>query len=265
MNRKYSGETSTPKHSSLPRHLLKNLGTEASPKHIGSNTKNAIESPVRPHPRVLSRVAALAGAAVPQCPPTPTHHARRPRPLPPPDLHPPPIQNSESRLNENFEMVEFTSELRTTEIRSPNLEFVNSNHFTIVHAGPPDDVVLRRARLNEDSDDNDNDVASPTPLRHMAGIRLPSIPERASRQMALTGDFPANMIGGIIECEEPLPAGILNRFNVTSHLNYFLSSIYLIIPILRLLWNLFIEQAQTKPLKKKKKCTVFYYARLSMV
>ncbi|XP_063378393.1 E3 ubiquitin-protein ligase HECW2 isoform X1 [Cydia fagiglandana] len=198
MNRKYSCESSTPKHSSLPRHLLKNLGCEGTPKH--SPTNSGMNSPVRPHPRVLTRVAALAGAA-PQCPPTPTHHARRPRPAPPADLTPPPIQNSE-----NFEMVEFTNELRTTEIRSPNMEFANSNHFTIVHAGPPEDVVLRRPRP-EDSDDNENGVASPTPLRHMAGIRLPSIPERASRQMALTGDFPANMIGGIIECEEPLPAG----------------------------------------------------------
>ncbi|XP_075969938.1 hecw ubiquitin protein ligase isoform X2 [Anticarsia gemmatalis] len=208
MNRKYSCESSTPKHSSLPRHLIKNLGCEGTPKHSPSKTNNTniLESPVRPHPRVLTRVAALAGTAVPQCPPTPTHHARRPRPLPPPDLHPPPIQNPEARLHENFEMVEFTNELRTSEIRSPNMEFVNSNHFTIVHAGPPDDVVLRRPRV-EDNDDNDNAVASPTPLRHMAGIRLPSIPERASRQMALTGDFPANMIGGIIECEEPLPAG----------------------------------------------------------
>ncbi|XP_063822036.1 uncharacterized protein LOC135072039 [Ostrinia nubilalis] len=208
MNRKYSCESSTPKHSSLPRHLLKNLGCEGTPKHSSNNaSRSNVESPVRPHPRVLTRVAALAGAAVPQCPPTPTHHARRPRPMPPPDLHPPPIQNCEGRLHENFEMVEFTNELRTSEIRSPNLEFVNSNHFTIVHAGPPDDVVFRRPRPIEDNDNNDNAVASPTPLRHMAGIRLPSIPERASRQMALTGDFPANMIGGIIECEEPLPAG----------------------------------------------------------
>ncbi|KAI5641706.1 WW domain-containing protein [Phthorimaea operculella] len=205
MNRKYNCDSGTPKHSSLPRHLLKNLGCENSPKH--SARSNITDSPVRPHPRVLTRVAALAGTAVPQCPPTPTHHARRPRPVPPPDLHPPPVC-SESRMHENFEMVEFTNELRTSEIRSPNMEFVNSNHFTIVHAGPPDDVVLRRPRPVEDStDDNDNANASPTPLRHMAGIRLPSIPERASRQMALTGDFPANMIGGIIECEEPLPAG----------------------------------------------------------
>ncbi|XP_047021067.1 uncharacterized protein LOC124631018 isoform X2 [Helicoverpa zea] len=207
MNRKYSCDSSTPKHSSLPRHLIKTLGCEGTPKHSPSKTPNNVESPVRPHPRVLTRVAALAGGAVPQCPPTPTHHARRPRPLPPPDLHPPPVQNSEGRLHENFEMVEFTNELRTSEIRSPNMEFVNSNHFTIVHAGPPEDVVLRRPRPVDDIDDNDNAVASPTPLRHMAGIRLPSIPERASRQMALTGDFPANMIGGIIECEEPLPAG----------------------------------------------------------
>lgn len=206
MNRKYSCE-GTPKHSSLPRHLLKNLGCEGTPIHSPHKTANIVnspDSPLRPHPRVLSRVAALAGTATPQCPPTPTHHARRPRPLPPPDLQPPPIQNAE-----NFEMVEFTSELRTSEIRSPNLEFVNSNHFTIVHAGPPDDVALRRPQPVDDSDDNDNALASPTPLRHMAGIRLPSIPERASRQMALTGDFPANMIGGIIECEEPLPAGKL--------------------------------------------------------
>ncbi|XP_013195273.2 uncharacterized protein LOC106138607 isoform X2 [Amyelois transitella] len=210
MNRKYSNDSSTPKHSSLPRHLLKNLGCDGTPKHSPlktiNNMKNSIESPARPHPRVLTRVAALAGTAVPQCPPTPTHHARRPRPMPPQDLHPPPI-NAENRPHENFEMVEFTNELRTSEIRSPNLEFVNSNHFTIVHAGPPEDVVLRRPRPVDDNDDNDNAVASPTPLRHMAGIRLPSIPERASRQMALTGDFPANMIGGIIECEEPLPAG----------------------------------------------------------
>lgn len=205
MNRKYSAESSTPKHSSLPRHLLKNLGCE-TPKHSPLKTSsNKVESPARPHPRVLTRVAALAAGAAPQCPPTPTHHARRPRPLPPPDLHPPPVHDE----RHDFQMVEFTNELRTSEIRSPNLEFVNSNHFTIVHAGPPDEVVLRRPRI-EDSDDNDNAVASPTPLRHMAGIRLPSIPERASRQMALTGDFPANMIGGIIECEEPLPAGMLS-------------------------------------------------------
>ncbi|XP_072943876.1 uncharacterized protein Hecw isoform X2 [Epargyreus clarus] len=212
MNRKYSCENSTPKHSSLPRHLLKNLGCESTPTHSPQRTpnmsaRNNPESPIRPHPRVLTRVAALAGATMPQCPPTPTHHARRPRPMPPADLHPPPIQNPDGREHENFEMVEFTSELRTSEIRSPNLEFVNSNHFTIVHAGPPEDVVLRRPQMVDESDDNDNAVASPTPLRHMAGIRLPSIPERASRQMALTGDFPANMIGGIIECEEPLPAG----------------------------------------------------------
>ncbi|XP_045445647.1 uncharacterized protein LOC123653699 [Melitaea cinxia] len=209
MNRKYSCDSSTPRHSSLPRHLLKNLGCESTPKHSPNKTnfsKDTPDSPMRPHPRVLTRVAALAGSPVPQCPPTPTHHARRPRPLPPPDLHPPPIQNSENRVHENFEMVEFTNELRTTEIRSPNLEFVNSNHFTIVHAGPPNDVVLRRPPV-DDGDDSENAVASPTPLRHMAGIRLPSIPERASRQMALTGDFPANMIGGIIECEEPLPPG----------------------------------------------------------
>ncbi|XP_061383246.1 uncharacterized protein LOC116767338 isoform X2 [Danaus plexippus] len=205
MNRKYSCDSSTPKHSSLPRHLLKNLGCENNTKHSPHKSvpsKDVPDSPMRPHPRVLSRVAALANTTVPQCPPTPTHHARRTRPLPPPDLHPPPIQNCE-----NFEMVEFTNELRTSEIRSPNLEFVNSNHFTIVHAGPPDDVVLRRPQAVDDTDDNENAVASPTPLRHMAGIRLPSIPERASRQMALTGDFPANMIGGIIECEEPLPPG----------------------------------------------------------
>ncbi|CAK1545118.1 unnamed protein product [Leptosia nina] len=204
MNRKYSCDSSMPKHSSLPRHLLKNLGCESTPKHSPHRTN---DSPVRPHPRVLTRVAALAGSAVPQCPPTPTHHARRPRPLPPPDLHPPPVQSADNRLHDTFEMVEFTNELRTSEIRSPNLEFMNSNHFTIVHAGPPDDVVLRRPQPDDDNDDNDNAVASPTPLRHMAGIRLPSIPERASRQMALTGDFPANMIGGIIECEEPLPPG----------------------------------------------------------
>nr|AON96562.1 hect type E3 ubiquitin ligase [Bicyclus anynana] len=203
LNRKYSCDSSTPKHSSLPRHLLKSLGCEGTPKHSPQKSivsKDTPDSPLRPHPRVLSRVAALAGSTAPQCPPTPTHHARRPRPLPPADLHPPPVQNSE-----NFEMVEFTNELRTSEIRSPNLEF--SNHFTIVHAGPPDDVVLRRPHAVDDCDDNENAVASPTPLRHMAGIRLPSIPERASRQMALTGDFPANMIGGIIECEEPLPPG----------------------------------------------------------
>ncbi|CAH2237387.1 jg10515 [Pararge aegeria aegeria] len=208
LNRKYSCDSSTPKHSSLPRHLLKSLGCEGTPKHSPHRvnpSKDTPDSPLRPHPRVLSRVAALAGSMAPQCPPTPTHHARRPRPLPPADLHPPPIQNTENRVAENFEMVEFTNELRTSEIRSPNLEF--SNHFTIVHAGPPDDVVLRRPHAVDDCDDNENAVASPTPLRHMAGIRLPSIPERASRQMALTGDFPANMIGGIIECEEPLPPG----------------------------------------------------------
>ncbi|KAL4707439.1 hypothetical protein ACJJTC_008624, partial [Scirpophaga incertulas] len=210
MNRKYSCD-GTPKHSSLPRDLLKSLGIDESVhrpftvKYSGAS-KSKHESPSRPHPRVLTRVAALAGAAAPQCPPTPTHHARRPRPLPPPDLQPPPVQTVDSRVHDSFEM-EFMNELRTSEIRSPNLEFTNSNHFTIVHAGPPDDVVFRRPRVVDDNDDNDNAVASPTPLRHMAGIRLPSIPERASRQMALTGDFPANMIGGIIECEEPLPAG----------------------------------------------------------
>ncbi|GBP56290.1 E3 ubiquitin-protein ligase HECW2, partial [Eumeta japonica] len=209
LNRKHSLENATPTHSSLPRHLLNSLGCEGTPKHspqnIANKTRGTSESPMRPHPRALTRVAALAAATAPQCPPTPTHHARRPRPLPPPDLHPPPVQNT--NLQEDFRLGEFTNELRTSEIRSPNLEFINSNHFTIVHAGPPEDVVLRRQRMHEDSDDNDNTVASPTPLRHMAGIRLPSIPERASRQMALTGDFPANMIGGIIECEEPLPAG----------------------------------------------------------
>lgn len=198
MNRKYSSDSPTPKHSSLPRHLLKNLGCEGTPKH--SPSKVVTESPSKPHPRALTRVVALGASAQPQCPPTPTHHARKLRPVPPPDLEPPPIQNERTISSSD----ELFNELRTSEIRSPNLEFLNSNHFTIVHAGPPDDVVLRR---QVESDSNDNTAASPTPLRHMAGIRLPSIPERTSRQMALTGDYPANMIGGIIECEEPLPAG----------------------------------------------------------
>lgn len=121
--------------------------------------------PLRPQPRLLTRVGGGIGPGqIMICPPTPTHHARRLRSLSdhlgPPELRtrevysPEPIPSPEIRRADIIPLTNRSDYLRTSEIRSVDVE---------------------------------NDPA----IRHLASTRLPSIPERPR--------------GVLAEPEEPLP------------------------------------------------------------
>lgn len=121
--------------------------------------------PLRPQPRLLTRVGGGIGPGqIMICPPTPTHHARRLRSLSdhlvPPELRtrevysPEPIPSPEIRRADIIPLTNRSDYLRTSEIRSV---------------------------------DGENDPS----VRHLSSTRLPSIPERPR--------------GVLPEPEEPLP------------------------------------------------------------
>lgn len=121
--------------------------------------------PLRPQPRLLTRVGGGIGPGqIMICPPTPTHHARRLRSLSdhlvPPELRtrevysPEPIPSPEIRRADIIPLTNRSDYLRTSEIRS----------------------------IDGENDPN---------LRHLSSTRLPSIPERPR--------------GVLAEPEEPLP------------------------------------------------------------
>lgn len=220
-------DNGTPKHSVLSRSNL-----EASNKAEGSPV-------MRPHPKALARVA---GHAL-QCPPTPTHHARRNRPLPPPDIMRPPglkanqpefvaspeikhadIRPLDTTFNElrpvtDLRIPECMTELRTSEIRSPNMDFRTLGDFVLDRRAPDVrsnelssvsvDMRVRESRSNNLSRNESNESSSnnlPLPLRHLASTRLPSIPERINRHIPLTADAGTTSQGrSYTECDEPLP------------------------------------------------------------
>lgn len=122
--------------------------------------------PIRPQPRLLTRVGGTQGSTF-ICPPTPTHHARRLRSLSE-GLGPP--------------------DLRSREIFSP--ETVTSpeiRHADIVPLTNRSDY-LRTSEIRE----NGEGEASSS-IRHVSGTRLPSIPERARG------------VGIMSDTEDPLP------------------------------------------------------------
>lgn len=141
---------------------------------------------LRPHPRALARIANMS-SNLPVCPPTPTHHAKRSKStgLKPPSLKckmPKPDDVTASPLhlarscseNPRLGLIAL-SELRTVENRSP--EMGRGSH----------DV----------QSEGEASGGIPLPLRHIATTRLPSIPERTTRILAVP-EIPG-------ECEEPLP------------------------------------------------------------
>lgn len=219
---------------------------EGTPKHNlltrceFGNKPNFEGSPImRPHPRALARVAGH----IPQCPPTPTHHARRNRPVPPPEVMRPPclkanqpelmaspeikhadIRPLDTTFNElkpitDLRIPECMTELRTSEIRSPNLDFVPLGDFVLDRRAPDVrsnelanisvDMRVRESRSNNLSRNDSNESSSnpiPLPLRHIASTRLPSIPERINRHLPLSSDGTNGQhCVNIADCDEPLP------------------------------------------------------------
>lgn len=227
----------------------KTLTNEGTPKHnvlsrctlneFGANKSNFEGSPVmRPHPRALARVAGHA----PQCPPTPTHHARRNRPVPMPETMRPPslkanqpelmaspeikhadIRPLDTTFNElkpvtDLRIPDCMTELRTSEIRSPNMDFVPLGDFVLDRRAPDVrsnelsnisvDMRVRESRSNTLSRNDSSESTSntiPLPLRHIASTRLPSIPERINRHLPLSDGTNGQQCVNIADSDEPLP------------------------------------------------------------
>lgn len=188
-----------------------------TPLHNSSLSKDML----RPHPRALARVAGT----VPVCPPTPTHHSRR---LKNADLRPPVLKatdsepgsdNSESLsdLNRSTDSVDswttangdldgametrnFHPVLTKSDLSfNPRLSLraLTELHVDDLSAGSTRDDSRLELRLPEDNADGEASGGIPLPLRHLRSTRLPSIPERSHRVLAVS-ELPG-------EHEEPLP------------------------------------------------------------
>ncbi|XP_066998095.2 E3 ubiquitin-protein ligase HECW2 [Anabrus simplex] len=121
----------------------------------------------RPHNRLLSRVAAVTSPThLPQCPPTPTHHAR---PIHRPALHSPFVQDHHIASRET----------------SPDGPSTSSGAV-----GGSDGLLEGATRLQRMGEG-----CSILPLRHLTTTRLPSIPERSAKNQHLE----------LASEEEPLP------------------------------------------------------------
>lgn len=186
-----------------------------TPLHI-PNKSNDSKDILRPHPRALTRVTGISASA-PVCPPTPTHHSRRLKSV---ELHPPllkaavesPYGNSQIEtevcsndsvdgwinINGNVEN-DCNNVVAKSEISfNPRLSL---RALTELHTNEmsPERMNQEEQRVPETADNGDGEASGgiPLPLRHLRSTRLPSIPERNHRVLALP-ELPG-------EHEDPLP------------------------------------------------------------
>lgn len=184
-----------------------------TPLHLPKINEN--KDIVRPHPKALTRVAGLTNS-LPVCPPTPTHHSRRLRNA---NLRPPNL-----KAVETDELVSHLNETRTADASSEaniesNSEETRNLHpilmkreilfnprlslraLTEMHIDQvvPEDTDSIQLRLPDCADGLDGEASGgiPLPLRHLRSTRLPSIPERSHRVLAIS-ELPG-------EHEDPLP------------------------------------------------------------
>lgn len=144
------------------------------------------ESP-RPQNRLLNRVAAITSPTMPQCPPTPTHHARPARASFQSPILP---RHSLSTLTRDFNNASAATIPRPPE---PSEESFSLEPF---REGPGLEREIISPRTEEGCSSNGNtNGCSILPLRHITSTRLPSIPERTAKGQRLE----------IGSDEEPLP------------------------------------------------------------
>lgn len=188
---------------------------------------------VKPFPKAFSRVAGLSNN-LPVCPPTPTHHARKPKladPLKPPslksnsfslDVQPSP---EKQKTNDTLELCSTSNETTSEASSLENAEEVKNLHPLLkkldLHTVKDPRLSLRalsdmqahasEGKSTDSAASNSSDFAQregsssegeacgglPLPLRHITSTRLPSIPERSQRMLSLS-EIP-------VDLDEPLP------------------------------------------------------------
>lgn len=172
------GDSDTPVRSHKP------LSRQVSHPPDSTVILRLTDSP-RPQNRLLNRVAAITSPTNPQCPPTPTHHAR--------PTHAPirvcPLLPRRSTLTRDFN--------NASAATIPSLPEPSEESFSLE---PFREVAERNGLSSEESGCSSSGPRircgnSILPLRHITSTRLPSIPERTAKgqRLELGSD------------EEPLP------------------------------------------------------------
>ncbi|PSN38361.1 hypothetical protein C0J52_06914 [Blattella germanica] len=147
-----------------------------SPARLPLQRQTGVEGTPRPHNRLLSRVVAVTSpTGIPQCPPTPTHHAR---PGNRPAL-PCPLSASDQEHGVEMEPQPFSNSIDN----APGA----GNACGIYSPHEPSVIDEAHGRVGENG--------SILPFHHLSTTRLPSIPERSAKSQRL--ELPAE--------EEPLP------------------------------------------------------------
>lgn len=139
---------------------------------------------LRPHPRALARIANMS-SNLPVCPPTPTHHAKRSKNA---DLKPPSLK---CKMPKPEELTASPQHVSRNGSESPRLGLIALSELRTVENRSPE---VDRENVQSEGEASGG---IPLPLRHITTTRLPSIPERTTRILAMP-EIPG-------ECEEPLP------------------------------------------------------------
>lgn len=193
-----------------------------TPLHNFSKT-NENKDILRPHPRSLTRITGTSSNIMPVCPPTPTHHSRR---LKKPELRPPSLKAADSELDASEAQSDASHSTDTVDGWLPNGEVDNVAESRNLHPILTKSDISFNPRLslraltelhvdemssngcNQDErlelrlpdssiEEGEASGGIPLPLRHLRSTRLPSIPERSHRVLAIT-ELPGDH-------EEPLP------------------------------------------------------------
>lgn len=145
---------------------------------------------LKPHPRALARIANMS-SNLPVCPPTPTHHSKRSKNA---DLKPPSLK---CKVHKPEEVTSSPHHVARSASESPRLGLIALSELRTVDS--------RSSEVGRENVQTEGEASGgiPLPLRHIATTRLPSIPERTTRILAMP-EIPG-------ECEEPLPP---SRFNL---------------------------------------------------
>ncbi|XP_044734681.1 E3 ubiquitin-protein ligase HECW2 isoform X2 [Chrysoperla carnea] len=120
-----SSSKNTPLHRSPLNRALSNASEKVqTPVHVALKRTQSLKqendgTPIRPHPRALTRVT---GQQSPICPPTPTHHARRMRGNPMDLMRPPNLKSYDRQTTPDFKIegqeIVTSPEIRHADIRS---------------------------------------------------------------------------------------------------------------------------------------------------
>lgn len=168
----------------------------------------------RPQPRAVLRTAPSLTDNLPVCPPTPTHHAKRNKSseLKPPGLKckpevvpsdpAPEVRHADVRSIDTLDgFANGTSDVRPPEFKgykgSPRVSLIALSELRSVEPSAATEPGVELRAREGGVREGEASGGIPLPLRHISTTRLPSIPERSHRILAIS-EIPG-------DCEEPLP------------------------------------------------------------